>query len=343
MFSPITNVAIKTRRYLGWSLVGSSLVLHILTVWCYSRLPDKMAAFTVMPMWFWGLIGLTLSAVGFIFLHASLSLAMSVIWALTIFFGSDESSALENIGHEKPLKGTSEPSRGRATFRVVSLNCHSNMMKDIYPVLKEWNPDIVFLQEVHPFVTSELAKALYDAKGDYRSYVTSGILTRWSIMKEYRFDQLRDLHVTIRNPENTSMMLDAVNVHLLTAATDASLWRIDCWRTHSRNRKLRVWETAHVLQHIENICPPRKYPVIIGGDFNSPARDACSRMLERDFTDTFQSVGSSWGNTFPSNLPMMRLDRFYTTSRIQPIRCAAISTPASDHNLLVADYVLLPE
>ncbi len=49
----MTRSATFTRRT-GWLLVGLSLALHAVTVYAYARQPDRLAAFTVMPIWVWG-------------------------------------------------------------------------------------------------------------------------------------------------------------------------------------------------------------------------------------------------------------------------------------------------
>ena len=104
----MTNV----RRQLGWTLVASSLALHLLTVFAFARQPDRLAAFTVMPIWVWGGVGLLLSSVAFYFLRASLSLILTGIWAVTILLGADEARVLGNLAKEIPLPGQARPFSG---------------------------------------------------------------------------------------------------------------------------------------------------------------------------------------------------------------------------------------
>ena len=81
-------------RRIGWTLVGASLLLHIFTVYCFARQPDRFAAFTVMPIWLWGGVGLLWSSMAFYFLRAPLSLVMSAVWAITLLVGADEARVL---------------------------------------------------------------------------------------------------------------------------------------------------------------------------------------------------------------------------------------------------------
>ena len=95
-------------RRLGWTLVALSLLIHVVTVYAYSRQPDQLAAFTVMPIWLWGGIGLFLSVVAFYFLRASLSLILTGVWAVTLLVGADEARVLAHFGKEPPLPGPAE-------------------------------------------------------------------------------------------------------------------------------------------------------------------------------------------------------------------------------------------
>ena len=90
-------------RRLGWFLVGSSLLLHALTVYCFARQPDRFAAFTVMPIWLWGGIGLVMSCTAFFFLRAPLSLIVTAVWAVPLLVGADEARVLANFGKSPPL------------------------------------------------------------------------------------------------------------------------------------------------------------------------------------------------------------------------------------------------
>src|SRR6478736_4324387 len=99
-------------RRLGWTLVGLSLLLHLFTVYCFTRQPDRFAAFTVMPIWLWGGIGLFLSCFAFYFLRASLSLVTTAVWTVTLLVGADEARVLANFGKSPPLPGHAAPHDG---------------------------------------------------------------------------------------------------------------------------------------------------------------------------------------------------------------------------------------
>ena len=155
------------RRWPPRLLIIASFGLHVLTTACYMRQPDMMAAFTVYPLWMWGLLGLVLSAGTYLFWRAPLSLVVTMIWSLTILFFSDESLALARIGHASPAPGASAPFMQQDTLRVCTLNWggKKHTKEDTIAQAKlvaSYHPDILFLQEIHPWQAKVIADSLYN-------------------------------------------------------------------------------------------------------------------------------------------------------------------------------------
>lgn len=92
----------RFHRRAGWFLIGLSLLLHLLTVFAFARQPDRLAAFTVVPIWLWGGCGLFLSVSAFWFLRAPLSLVLTGVWALTILLGADEARVIAHVATPAP-------------------------------------------------------------------------------------------------------------------------------------------------------------------------------------------------------------------------------------------------
>ena len=325
-------------RRLGWTLVGLSLLLHIFTVYCFARQPDRFAAFTVMPIWLWGGFGLLLSSVAFYFLRASLSLVMTAVWAVTLLVGADEARVLANFGKSPPLAGPAEPYDGQPVLRVVTLNSAFFTYGNPAADLAAWQPDIVVLQDIFPHQVRQIADALYGGRGDYRTHRTSGVVTRWKIQREIRNPAQRDQQVSLLLPGGAE--IEVVNVHLATAATDLRLWRKSAWVDHRSNRALRQQELTLTRQILEQTTGFPNTPTLFGGDFNSPASDIVHRQLARDFVDAFAAAGTGWGDTFQRRFPILRIDHLYATRHFTPLRCRAVTTRNSDHRMVVADFLM---
>jgi len=335
-FHPMTPT--RFHRRLGWILVGLSLGLHLLTLVAFLRQPDRLAAFTVMPVWAWGGAGLLLSCSAFYFLRASLSLILTGIWAMTILLIADEAKSLTNFSKETPLPGSPAAWQGTPVIRLVTLNCAGYEFGDPAQDLAAWEPDVLLLQEVSPLQVKSIADTLYGGRGDYRFHDTSGIVTRWKIKREVRNATYRDQQVTVLDPAGHE--IEVVNLHLTSAATDLSLWNRGTWREHQNVRQKRAQELSVALQLLEQTSPFPQRATLLGGDFNSPASDPVHLQLARDFTDAFNAAGTGWGDTFQRRIPILRLDCLYSTSQFTPIRCRAFTTRHSDHRMVVADLIL---
>ena len=329
-------------RRAGWSLVGLSLLLHLVTVFAFARQPEAMAAFTVMPIWVWGGIGLMFSVTAFWFLRAPLSLWVTGIWAITVLIGSDEARVIANVGKSAPEPGPAGLADGQPLVRVLTLNCkffNYGGGSDPAADIQQWDPDIVLLQEAMPYHVKHVADRLYHGRGDYRSHKDNGIVTRWKITREVRNPLYRDQQVTIMKPDES--LIEVVNVHLATAATDLRLWNSDCWRAHRENRMVRGTELWHTLQILANTAPGR--PAIVGGDFNAPPSDPIQSLLKANFEDAFIKAGTGWGNTYQRRIPIHRIDQIHASARqFRAIRCAAVTTKRSDHRMVVADFLMVP-
>lgn len=337
MFSPISHHSIRFRRISGWILVLTSLALHAGTVFCYSRQPDSLAALTVLPLWFWGGLGLLLSCTALLTLRATLSLFVSVIWILTILLESDEAKILANLGKEQPKKGPAATYRSEPVIRVLSLNCKNCQLGNPINDILAWNADVILLQEIYPYSVKGICDKAFQGKGHYRVHNTSGIISRWPITRDGRIDQFRDHQASIMLPDDSK--LEVCNVHLNTAATDARIWNRECWRTHKINRLTRRFELGAILQTLDSTASPVNHAVILGGDFNAPAQDTTYRLLNRDYQDAYLDAGSGWSNTFPRQFPMMRLDHIYSSRLLRAVRATVETIAHSDHRMLIVDFI----
>lgn len=333
----------RFRRRAGWFLIGLSLLLHLLTVFAFARQPDRLAAFTVVPIWLWGACGLFFSVAAFWFLRAPLSLVITGVWALTILLGADEARVIAHVATPAPAPGNAGTADGRPLLRVLTLNCGyfsyaggSDPAADI----RRWDPDVVLLQEVLPHQVRHIADLLYQGRGDYRIYSSNGIVTRWNIRREVNPapSGFRIQQVTLRKPDGFEF--EVVNLHLATAATDLRLWRRDCWRTHQVNRLIRRKELGIALSILGETAPGR--PVILGGDFNAPPGDPIKNLLKTDFDDAFVTAGTGWGNTYQRRIPFHRIDQIHATRHFRALRCTAVTTRRSDHRMVVADLLPSP-
>ena len=214
------------------------------------------------------------------------------------------------------------------TLHVTTYNIHKGfshfnrrmVVHELRDRLRELAPDIVFLQEVqglhlghaethddwpeqpqHEFLADEFwhdsaygRNVIYD-----HGHHGNAILSRFPILRTHnqdvthlRFERRGMLHCAIEIP-GWDMPLHCVCVHL-------SLLGL------SRRRQMGA-----LAEHLEAELP-RDAPLIIAGDFNDWGNKAGAMLVERlGVHEAFGGAGGAPAKSFPSNLPMLRLDRIY--------------------------------
>ncbi|MEJ6718190.1 MAG: endonuclease/exonuclease/phosphatase family protein [Akkermansiaceae bacterium] len=320
------------------ALLGLSLALHLFTVILYVRLPLRFAAFTVFPIWVWGSIGLILGIFSFIVYRARLSLLTVLIWTFTILIISDEARSLGRLGIEPLVEGPPKHHAGSKVLRVITFNCAGRTNPT--DAIRGFKPDIIFLQEIpYAYHLKHLIDELFNGNGDYR-YDRSkacGVIVRGTINSQIKVPKYRSQLLSAEMPNGRHLQL--LNVHLQPAATNLRLFDRECWHEHSHNRNLRQTELSYALSVLKQKTSYPRIPTIIAGDFNAPANDVVYRLLEPEFTDAFDEVGTGWANTYHRSLPLLRIDHIYGSEKLVPVRSRAFKRAKSDHRMVVADFI----
>jgi endonuclease/exonuclease/phosphatase (EEP) superfamily protein YafD len=329
---------IRLRRRLGWILLGFSGLLCALTIGAFTLRPDFLAAFTVVPVWLWGGIGILGAVISYRLRRERSALIAAVVWLVTIGCVADESRSLLRFPSEASMPGPAMPYHGKSVIRVATLNCSSFRFGNPAAELAAWQPDIVLLQEVFPYQVQQIATALGGPKNEWRVNLTNAVITRWKIEREINDPNRRKQQVSIATPSGKK--IEVVNVHLATAATDLRLWRMAVWVGHRANRATHRQELSQDFQQLRNTTQFPATPTVFGGDFNSTASDGIHRQLAGDFVDAFAAVGTGLGNTFQRRLPFMRIDYLYGSRELTPVRCRTVTTRHSDHRMVIADFLL---
>ncbi len=212
------------------------------------------------------------------------------------------------------------------TLRVITLNIHKGLstfnrrmvIHELRDGLSALDPDIVFLQEVqglndrfalrfaawpgaqHEFLAGNRWQHVYGCNAVYdHGHHGNAILSRFPFLSfentdvsDHRFERRGLLHSVVSVP-GWRRNLHCVCVHL-------SL------HERGRNRQLEA-----ISGRLEELAA-RDVPIIVAGDFND-WRHRATAILERRLGMTEVSVAhhGKAQATFPSMLPLLRLDRIY--------------------------------
>jgi endonuclease/exonuclease/phosphatase family metal-dependent hydrolase len=214
-------------------------------------------------------------------------------------------------------------------LHVVTYNIHKGfsqfnrrlIVHDLRDHLRDINADIVFLQEVqgqhtrharlhtawpqepqHEFLAADVWRSTAYGRNVVYDHGHHGnaILSRYPIIASLnqnvtrlRFEPRGLLHCVIETPQ-LARPLHCVCAHL-------SLFK------HSRKHQLDI-----LASRIEAIVPPDA-PLVIAGDFNDWRNHAHALLAERlGLIEAFSNQRGLPSRSFPSALPLLRLDRIYT-------------------------------
>ena len=217
--------------------------------------------------------------------------------------------------------------RASPTLRVVTLNIHKGLSQfnrrvvihELREGLRALQPDLVFLQEVqglnhrhalryaawpdegqHEFLAGdELEHAYAHNRVHQYGHYGNALLSRHPIVSfenedvsDHRFERRGMLHAVVRVP-GWKRNLHCVCVHL---------------SLHERGRRRQLETLAARLESRVD----RRQPVVIAGDFND-WRQRASGVLESALgvTEVSSAAGGRHHRTFPSLMPVLRLDRIY--------------------------------
>jgi len=213
-------------------------------------------------------------------------------------------------------------------LQIATYNIHKGfsqfnrrvMIHELRERLRSLNPDIVFLQEVqgqhvghssayedwpgapqHEFLAEDVwQETAYGMNSVYtHGHHGNAILSRFPILSSHNqdiseliFEKRGLLHCELALPE-WDQPLHCVCVHLgLTAA--------------ARRRQL-----ASLAERMERLAG-QDTPLIVAGDFNDWRNSACDLLADRlGLTEVFARNRGRPAKSYPSTLPVFRLDRIY--------------------------------
>ena len=316
-------------HWVGWlcSIVSIALCIGILI--CYITRWDAVAAVTFLPFWVWGIIGTILPLIAWRLQRRSWHLLISLIWVCLALFYSDDLSRLihPHFFNEATAAGL--------RLRVVSLNCAGQAAAAAEA--GNWKPDIVLLQE-SPSSNDivRLTREWFGDAGDCLvgldcSILARGRLTRLSDLKTTRFTRAQ-----LALPQGTG--IEVISLRLVPPIVRLDLWSTACWRAHFYDRRVRKEQMRQVVDELQGF--KANIPYVVGGDFNSPAGDAVSRLLKPRLMDTFGEGGIGWGDTGVNEFPVSRPDQIWVNRYFQTVAAWAVKTRNSDHRMVVCDLVL---
>jgi endonuclease/exonuclease/phosphatase family metal-dependent hydrolase len=247
-------------------------------------------------------------------------------------------------------------------FTVATYNIHKGfsqlnrrmVIHELKERLHGLDADVLFLQEVvggherhalryrewparpqHEFIADSVwNEVCYGKNAEYdHGHHGNALLSRFAIPRHenvdisaHQFESRGMLHCELKLGEGLPM-LHCFNVHL------------------GLFERGRQWQLGALVERIRAMVP-RTSPLIIAGDFNDWRRKANRVLCETlRVSEVFEEVTGRPARTFPSMMPMFRLDRIYARGLDvvdARVHYAWPSKRMSDHAALAATFELSP-
>ncbi len=87
---------------------------------------------------------------------------------------------------------------------------------------------------------------------------------------------------------------------------------------------------------------PAGLPVVVAGDFNTPADSVLFRPFSSGWRSAFDTAGDGWGRSWPVVCPVLDLDQAWGNPLVHWETCHLRSSTLSDHRALRAKFWVVP-
>lgn len=291
---------------------------------CYALQPDPLATVTFWPAYVWAAPGAAFVIPMMRRQNRRMRILIILPWILFVLVNREEFSLRRYFCIPQQ--------RG---IRIVSLNCSGGSIAAAREAFKS-HPDIIMLQETPS--EREVRKLCIEYYGDDTGEAASvlcgldcSIIARGRI-RPYDLGSAR-LQCTAGKVFLRGAELDVASVRLVPPVFRTDIWSPDCWRTQADNRSIRRAQLRAVMDALN--AKAKGAPLIVGGDFNAPARDGALREMTPRLHDAFAEAGIGWGNTVLNDFPVQRADQIWVSDEFRPFQVFAERTRNSDHRMVV--------
>lgn len=236
------------------------------------------------------------------------------------------------------------PMAASSSITVLQLNMQHGLsgQEGIAKMIRELNPDVIFLQETGPLDQLVPEGPLVDALKDYNlSNATvmpltgqhQVIATKYPILRTIEFDlpelpgeaNPRGKHITAVEVEVGGRKIILATTHLSPTQAAAS----DVARVRSEQ-----------LRRVAAFIDAQEHSVILAGDLNSPPHGPGYRRLSSVATDLFRTQGVGFGWTITARLPLRRIDYIWFRGHLYPLECRVLDEIVSDHRAVWGKFGL---
>jgi len=332
---------------LVWAFSGLNLAaicVVLVLVFVVSERWWLSAAVTYLPRSPWALPALLLAVAGCIWHRPSL-------WANVLAMGLVAGPLMEfrapwiADARTGPAVAITAPS---LRFVTANVQGYQPNFTEVVSEISRQRPDIVVLQEArgeHPLL-DEFFPDWHHIHVDYYWIGSRYPLKQLHIGETTAFGRVAGLVVEVETPQGPILVAD---VHLMTARrglkelSTSELASGQAQQDLEGFQMLRMAESTEFREQIRQLAGDK--PLLIGGDFNTPASSSLFQRDWGDLTSAFDAAGSGYGYTSPvkpqrlwiSYMPWARIDHVLCSPHWLVRDCRVGQGRGSDHHIVTAE------
>ena len=217
---------------------------------------------------------------------------------------------------------------GGTTIKILSYNIHKGMntgnrhfvLHAIRDALREVDADIVLLQEVHghhsgrhkhigDWPDNNQLEYIADDVWPFHVYGKNAIYRRGhhgnAILCKHPIDEWQNIDVSMMQKASRSLLHSVISLPDYPRKLHVICVHLGLF-DYERKRQL-----IQLVEHIEAVIPHDE-PLVIAGDFNDWRSKASSHLnTTLGFEEVFHQKIGNHARTFPSWMPMLKMDRVY--------------------------------
>lgn len=232
------------------------------------------------------------------------------------------------------------------TLRVLTYNVHGGRagLDALAEVILRERPHIACLQEADwPNRVRGFSHAMATRLKGYRCFSSRGLMvasripllsTRTELLSKQ--SEFRPALVVTARLGDTEVSV--ICVHFANGRANQTLFK----RTDGLEAYFDAAADIREAQavSITNLVGKIDRPLVVCGDFNTPPRGHVYSQLAAVLTDSYRESAIGLGCTYPSSLPMLRIDYIWHNRHAEALQSRVINTRASDHRPVVAEITL---
>ena len=221
-------------------------------------------------------------------------------------------------------------------------------LNEIRKSIQSVNADLVFLQEVqgenhtksalhHEWPQCSHFEYLADKIWPHYAYGKNAVYPDGhhgnAILSKFPIESWQNFDISTNKLERRGALLARLTIPGMSKP-------VDCVSLHLNLTKSGRTAQMQRLTAILNEHAPKTEILIIGGDFNDWSLKICREMeLKLKIKEAYKSLHGSLPRTFPSDFPILKLDRIYFRGvEVKDARIIKEKKNSSDHLALFAEF-----